>query len=574
MKFIQFLLLSFLISFIGEGVFAQKKYALIIGSNYKGNQAGISELNLCEADASYIEKQISKIGDFDTVKVLLGKDVLKDNIKKEISNIAKSAKQDDTVFLYFAGHGFFQRDATAKNGMRNYLVCYDRPHLSDDELNEYLKEIKSPKTLFAFDCCFSGGIAKKGAKIRGNADIPIPADKDGVIKQDPEDFYFQGKAIISSSDDDQTSIELGGNVNHGVFTYHFGKAMENADLNGDKVVTALEAFFQTRDNVRQTASKVNHEQTPQISGNASGIFLKGTKDDVQPPPKKEDPPNPPIPPSKDPENDPPKIDPVKPVVTPDEPPVVISGDYGDLLIRTTIIADRGYALKDIYADDIMKKNSLKGVKRKVKVLISDKEYHSTVTTRKSEFWGNSTLGGSDKKGEIYDILVKQVPAGVHKIVVKADDYPEVQTTFAVIKNQKNMIELQNSMSGYGAIHGRVFYKTLDNPVIKHSIYMPTIKSVSGVKKIQTDEEGNFYFSNLIPGKYEIKATFAENLKLENSLIEVKEGQVSKVQVILNVIVPGTKTKYKVQDDPMDKIKSNKDLKKFKEDKSVEKFKNK
>ena len=143
----------------------------------------------------------------------------------------------------------------------------------------------------------------------------------------------------------------------------------------------------------------------------------------------------------------------------------------------------------------------------------------------------------------YNIFIKKVPAGVHKIVVQADEYPEVVSTFAVLENKENILEMTNSMTGFGAISGQVFYKTLDNPVTAHPIYMPTINSVVNLKKIKTDEKGNFWFTALLPGEYELKASFAEDLALSNSMIKVKEGEVTKIQVILNVKLPGTKTKY-------------------------------
>jgi hypothetical protein len=89
----------------------------------------------------------------------------------------------------------------------------------------------------------------------------------------------------------------------------------------------------------------------------------------------------------------------------------------------------------------------------------------------------------------------------------------------------------------------VFYKTLDNPVIKHPIYMPTLKSLNNNFKVLTDADGKFYFTNLVPGEYELKASFFENLDLNNAMIKVKEGEITKVQVILNVKLPLTKTKY-------------------------------
>lgn len=544
MKFILLWLVTAFFSLSG-GLLA-KKHALVMGSNYKGNQAGIGELNLCEADAKYIEKQVRRIGKFDSVKVILGRQLTKRNIKKAIFDLAKRAGGDDTVFLYFAGHGFFLQDANAKNGMSNYIVCYDRPHLSDTELNQYLSRIKSPKTLFAFDCCYSGGIAKKGKKTRGNAEVPIPHGKDGTVRQNPEDFFFQNKAIISSSDDDQTSIELGGRINHGVFTYNFGRAMESADLNNDKVVTALEAFFKTKEDVERMAARVNHEQIPQISGNASGIILKGEKPKKIDPPKVDPLPTPP--PSPEPVYDPPKPEPVEPVVTPDEPEVVIGSDFGEVLIRTSIVVDRKYGLKMLPPEQMMKSKKARKGRRKVKVRISGREYPVRLRTRKSKFWGSSSTGGRIRYGKVYDIYINKVPAGVHSLTVRADDYPEITRSFAVLKNKKNVLKLTNAMSGFGVIEGRVFYKTLDNPVYRQPIYMPTVKTVNGIHKVRTNKEGYFYFSNLLPGNYEIKASFAESLKLNHARIEVEEGKVTRVQVILNTLLPGAKPKYRPKND--------------------------
>lgn len=530
--FLSFLLI--LLSF--SGVYSDKKYALVIGSNYKGNPAGISELNLCEKDATYIESQLKKVGTFEEIKVLLGRDVTKSNIESEIKAIGSKAGPTDVVFIYFAGHGAYQRDANAKNGMRNFIVCYDRPHLFDDELNGYLEKIKSPKTLLALDCCFSGGIAKKGKKTRGDKDIPIPDGVQGVVKES-DDFFFQNKVIISSADDNQTAIEVGGAINHGIFTYQFGRAIESADLNGDKVVTALEAFFKTRDEVQRMAKENDHEQVPQISGNASGIILSGKEAPV--------PPTPVVVVKPDPEPKPtPAVDPVKPVpnppvITPEEPPAVVSTKEGSLLIKTTIIRDRKYgvsALSPMERITLGKKR--KGI-RNVKVLIDDIEVESSLIPVKSKIWGVTQSGD----GEIYNISIKKVPAGVHKIVIQADDYPEVVSTFAILENKENILELNNSITGFGAIMGQVFYKTLDNPVSNHPIFMPTINSVVNLKKVKTDEKGNFWFTTLLPGEYELKASFAEDLALSNSMIKVKEGEVTRIQVILNVKLPGTKTKY-------------------------------
>ncbi|MDZ4727983.1 MAG: caspase family protein [Leptospira sp.] len=557
-------------------IFAQDRYALFIGTNYKGNTAKIPELNLCEADATFLKEKLQKKGNFKDMKVLLGTMVTRDNVKNAMKQLGKQAGKNDSVFIYFSGHGMYMKDAKAKNGMRNYLICYDRPHISDEELNEYLSEISSPKTVMVMDCCYSGGIAKKGKNTRGAAEIPIAQGNDGVVRQNAEDYFFQDKAIISSSDDDETSIEVGGSINHGIFTYNLGNSLETADLNNDKVVTALEAFFVAKDETIKMAKKFNHDQTPQVSGNAAGIFLSGSPKPQDPPPP---PPNVVI-------NQPVNITPTNPVVVPVvppnndnvvvvntpteepetvvenpttveippivnvEPPAPPSITTGDILIRTTIIKDKNYgggANKSPY-DLINKQGKLKSSTpedkiRKIKVLVDGEEYVSVISTEKSPIWGSTSRMGKIIPGEVYQIKIEKLPAGVHQIEVRADNYPIYKTAAAVIPKQTTTLETVESMDGFGAIQGRIFYKTLDNPIEKHQIYMPTIVSTNQILKVTTDKDGYFWFTNLKPGKYEIRASFMEALKLENSEIIVKPGELTKVEIILNKKMSYSKTKY-------------------------------
>lgn len=543
-------------------LFSQDRYGLIIGTNYKGNTAKIPELALCERDAEYLKNQVQKFGEFKDVRVLLGAQVTKANVQKEIDILAKKAKKDDTVFLYFSGHGTYQNDAKAPNGMRNYLVCYDRPHISDDELNSYLSKINSPKTLMMLDCCYSGGIAKKGKNTRGSSPVPIPEGSNGVVKQNAEDYYFQNKTIISSADDNQTAIEVGGSINHGIFTYNFGRAIENADLNGDKVITALEAFFVSRSETEKMAKRFNHEQTPQISGDASGVFLAGKATPTPPTPPAKPPTNvaQPLPPAQE----TPTPEPIAPVVTPVSPPTVVTPEepvappvtpnVGSILIRTTII--KAKELTSNKGNDpyqLLKKQKLpmntknasdsKSESRTIKVLIDGEEYPSKIIAVKSNLWGASMVQGRLIPGEVYHVKVEGITTGVHKVTVLADEYPQFESAIGVLPNQENILDVSSSIGGFGAIQGKVFFKTLDNPVSNQPIYMPTIVSTRGVQKVFTDKDGNFWFTNLKPGTYEIRASFAEEMKLENSMIVVKPGEVSKVDIILNVKTKSTKTKY-------------------------------
>ena len=144
-------------------------------------------------------------------------------------------------------------------------------------------------------------------------------------------------------------------------------------MNGDKVVTALEAFFKSRDAVIKMAEDNDHKQVPQVSGDASGIFLAGNNTPVTPPAPVNPKPEPKPDPKPEPASDPVKPDPIQPPVTPAEPPVVNVVNDGDLLIKTTIIRDRSYGLTSLPPAEMMKQKKLRQGDRRVKVLIDDQE---------------------------------------------------------------------------------------------------------------------------------------------------------------------------------------------------------
>ena len=77
------------------------RLGLIVGSNYKGNGAGIPPLDLCEADAKLMEKTIKSHGRFDHVEVLLGRMVSASRMEQAVEALAKKAGPNDTVGAVF-----------------------------------------------------------------------------------------------------------------------------------------------------------------------------------------------------------------------------------------------------------------------------------------------------------------------------------------------------------------------------------------------------------------------------------------------------------------------------------------
>lgn len=544
------LLPALLMLFAATPADAARRWAVVFGTNYKGSSGQIPPLDLCERDAKLFESSLKNYGNYDEVRVFLGRQVTAKNVQDTLQELASKASADDTIVLYFAGHGSYQRDANAPNGLRNTIVMFERPHLTDDQLNDWLKSIKTTKLLWVFDCCFSGGIVKKGRRGAGN--VPITPGQPGkVIENGNDSFYFQNKALVASSDSNETSIEIGGSINQGIFTYWFAQGVNpgNADLNRDQAVTALEAFEWSSRRITQMAEKFNHQQHPQMSGNASGIILAGR---ITPKPPKPDPkPTPvkPPPPNEDPKPSPvkPEPTPTKPVVpvTPEEPKVVEHPVKSGAQVCTTIFKSRKAGVTSMDPIERIRRSRQADQSRRVRILVSGKDYPSKLSwvnrkqllrkTGEDIPLGDYTHYGKIFKNKVACVDVSDVPTGVHEIEIRADDYPVIKRRLGIEKNvSENKLFVVASLAGYGTIQGKVFLKNFESPLKGQDIWMPTVNSPNTNFKMRSLSDGSFWFLNLPPDKnYFIKASFLENLPLDSKMLEVKSGAVTRVDIVLS-----------------------------------------
>jgi uncharacterized caspase-like protein len=101
--------------------------------------------------------------------VLLNEQATLNNIRDGLDNLFQSALEDDTVVIYFAGHGFQHPDSNI-----GYWVPYDadgRPRNYIDHstvVNDLLK-LRAKHVLLISDSCYSGTFI---TQVRGTAIIP------------------------------------------------------------------------------------------------------------------------------------------------------------------------------------------------------------------------------------------------------------------------------------------------------------------------------------------------------------------------------------------------------------------
>jgi len=168
-------LLMIILPFIG---YSQSKRAFLVGiSNYSSNQhladgKGWNDIH-GENDVRLLVPTLKKQGF--SIQKLCYREATANNIRKSLTSFSKKCKSGDIVYLHFSCHGqpFEDYDGDESDGWDEALVPYDalkvymtgkytgENHITDDELNNYLKTIRNrvgPKgfVYVVIDACHAG----------------------------------------------------------------------------------------------------------------------------------------------------------------------------------------------------------------------------------------------------------------------------------------------------------------------------------------------------------------------------------------------------------------------------------
>lgn len=247
------------------------RWAVLIGiSQYKDTR--IAPLRYAAADArSFYDWIVSPQGGKyapSMVKLLTDADATGANIKNALFDWLSQAIDEDTVTIYFAGHGSPQSPDHLENlFLLPYDTQYDSLHTTGFpmwDIETALKRfIKAKKVIVMTDACHAGGvghafdIARRSG--RGITTISVSSSLQNLSK------VSEGVCIISASDDNQLSQESsrwGGG--HGVFTFNLLEGLKGeADYNKDGIVTLGEIIPFLSEQVRR---ETRNAQTPTVAG--------------------------------------------------------------------------------------------------------------------------------------------------------------------------------------------------------------------------------------------------------------------------------------------------------------------
>jgi len=230
-------------------------WGLIIGINEYKDET-VQRLRFAAADAQGVFDLLTDLerGGFEraNVKLLLNREATREAIILALTALETEAGPEDTVFVYFGGHGL-------EDGGASYLVPCDAnvgilqdTAISLDRFNESLARCRAARKVIVLDACHSGAL-------EGRRDA-------GLMSEDFQRRVFleaKGRIVLSSCGYRESSYEWP-EQGHGVFTYYLLEALGGAaDLDNDRLVTADEAARYTCDKVREWAYQHTRRQTPQ-----------------------------------------------------------------------------------------------------------------------------------------------------------------------------------------------------------------------------------------------------------------------------------------------------------------------
>ena len=189
--------------------------------------------------------------------------------------LARSAKKDDTVLIFYSGHGAPEVDPRGieADGLAKYLVPIDADPedlfssaLPMDDIHTIFARIESERVVVFLDTCYSGAA--------GGRTFASKKTRAG----DVDELFLErltrakGRAIITASRPTEVSIELA-ELGHGIFSYYVMQGLKGAaDLNRDGIVSLQELYEYVEQQVSRKSRAVGGNQHPVMKGELEGVL--------------------------------------------------------------------------------------------------------------------------------------------------------------------------------------------------------------------------------------------------------------------------------------------------------------
>ncbi|MFK8046765.1 MAG: caspase family protein [Crocinitomicaceae bacterium] len=243
-------------------------YLVTIGvSNYQDSDFN---LKYSSKDANDMASLLNKSKAYSNIRTLSYYDTsFVKNAQGEIASFLDTAKINDVIVFFYAGHGVL--DDKFNYYLATHNMDFEKPEekgLSFDGLENLFEDLNCRNKLMMIDACFSGEIDKSSLSIdstmiESGDEIQFRSAQSAAIDDNGDMGIFElskrvftdlrvskGTNILSSSSGIEYSLE-GDKWGNGLFTYVLKQGLENkaADLNDDKQIRILEMQVYLRETV-------------------------------------------------------------------------------------------------------------------------------------------------------------------------------------------------------------------------------------------------------------------------------------------------------------------------------------
>jgi hypothetical protein len=259
---------------------ARERWAVVIGiGRYASPEVPSLRYSVADAEAVY-QFLIERAG-FKKENVLLLTDKTERRptlreVKWALGTfLARSAKKEDLVLIYYAGHGAPEIDprGAEPDGFAKYLVPSDAdPNdlystaLPMDELQIIFDRIEAERVVVFLDACYSGAAGGRTFASRRTRAVRV------------DDVFLdrlarsRGRAIITAARASEVSLELP-DLGHGLFTHYLLQGMRGAaDLDRDGVIELHELYQYVEQQVTQKSRAEGGNQHPVMKGEVEGLL--------------------------------------------------------------------------------------------------------------------------------------------------------------------------------------------------------------------------------------------------------------------------------------------------------------
>lgn len=190
-------------------------WALIIGINdYEDPE--IDDLDSAVNDAKGVRDILVEKYGFknDNIKEFYDTEATMGNIVKTFRKLAKEVREDDSLFIYYAGHGLYDEGTQMgwwipTDGRSQQEWTY----IPNSTIRDYIKAINSKHTYLVADSCFSGALLGKSRS--------VPALNDNVLL----DLYSH-KSRVGLTSGNLQPVSDAGLEGHSIFAYYFIKLLK------------------------------------------------------------------------------------------------------------------------------------------------------------------------------------------------------------------------------------------------------------------------------------------------------------------------------------------------------------